>query len=226
MDKEKLKLHLRMIKHNLKTYKDDLHINEKFYKEKNYVNNEECYTLSQNCFSLKLLFSSLFFDDAKICFIVEAFNYFQDLEENILYESFSQSLTTFILEQMKRKKIIDGEYIKRNSVDLKEHMEMLGNYDYKKSKVTMYSYYFYKLRSFAYKDIPFIKKVLMTLNIDISNIIVREKNNKIYLKVRKKVNLETFQKLYKQKENIIDDIKSFFEYFYDIGIDEKGTLKK
>ncbi len=157
----------------------------KFVLEEKYINGEKAYEITQNLFSMSLLFSSFCYPDAKTCFFVEAFNFYQDLEPKVLYESFSQSITTYILQNMNKRHLITGEYVKNKSAELGSRMEMLGNYDYKNGNVTMYLFYFYKLRSFEQKDIKFLKSLFRLLEMDISNIAIVIKQGKIYLKLKR-----------------------------------------
>lgn len=79
---EKEKIKFAIIQHNLECFKHDNHLSEFFFFTKEVYNKEVFYDINQNAYSLPLLFTSLIFPNAKTCFFVELFNFFQNLPIN------------------------------------------------------------------------------------------------------------------------------------------------
>lgn len=202
----------------------------KFYLEKEYLNGEEVNEINQNLFSLDLLIKSSLYKDAKTGFIIEIFNFYQDLENGKFYKSFSQALTTYILEQMDFRGLIDGEYIKSKYINLNTFNKMFDNYNYK-NDTRMYIYYFYKLRSFNKSDKQFIKNMAKALNVDLKNIVISYKDNKMYLKLKREfvikqiVSQEVLKKVWQKRKFLYDDIAIVLNFYEDTFNEQLRLLK-
>ncbi len=224
---EQEKVRLSILKNKLNCFQSDFHLKEKFYLEEVDIDNGKVYDIFQNLYSLPLLFSALKYPDAKICFFVELINFYQTLEENVLYQSFSQSFTTYCLKILGRNKIIDLVHFKNSkNVDLNSHMEMLGNFHYKNSCVPMYIVNFYKLRSLNEVDIPLIKNLAYFLDINLSILEFIYKNDKMYIQLRKDFAIQQIKNgtlcknLFMQRKNIYTILKDCQAYFFEDFIDD------
>lgn len=222
LEREKAKLEI--FKHNLLCFKDDFHIKEHFFIEKETVGNSTYYDISQNISSLFFLLATFQYPDPITCFFIEAFNFYQDLPKrsNYPYRSCSQGLTTYYLREFARNQIINLiSSQKSHKIPLTAYMKMLGNYDHKNKEVQMYYSYFYKKRNLNKKDIPMIKNIAHILNIDVSNLKIISKNSKIYLRMNNKYKFyqlltgENFKKIYAQKEIIYSMLKEYGDYLFD-----------
>ena len=85
--------------------------------------------------SLSLLFRSFRYPNAQTYFFVELFNFYQNLSlyEDYLYQSFSQSITTYCLKEMEKRGLISFEKQFKSlasSPHLRKCMELFGNFQY------------------------------------------------------------------------------------------------
>lgn len=82
----------------------------------------------------------------------------------------------------------------------------------------MFFVFFYKLRSFEKKDLPFLESILQNMVIDTKILNIVTKNEKLYIElqkafiIRQVLNKEYVKKLWKKKELISSILK---EYKYD-----------
>lgn len=124
---------IRNIKIQFSVYAKYYHLEECFIVEKLKV--FECYNITQNTVSLSLLFRSFRYPNAQTYFFVELFNFYQNLSlyEDYLYQSFSQSITTYCLKEMEKRGLISFEKQFKNlssSPHLRKCMELFGNFQY------------------------------------------------------------------------------------------------
>lgn len=193
MDMEELKEKLEKLqiyKRRLLDFNEEYHMKESFIIEKKKETGKEfqfCYNIKQNLYSLSLVLASCFSPDATTCFFIELFNFFQDLpiENDYPYRSNSQSITTYCLKELARKKMIELDYSKKGGIyDIHSYMEMLGAYNYLNLDVQMYYCYFYKKCNLNKEDISLLKSMAHILNIDFSNLKIVFRDNRIYLKMK------------------------------------------
>lgn len=230
LEQEKIKLEI--FKHNLLCFKNDFHVKENFFVEKGKVGNRKYYNISQNVSSFSFLLSTFQYPNAKTCFFVELFNFYQDLPKrnDYPYRSFSQGFVTYCLKELARNQIIELVSCKKShKTQLTTYMEMLGNYEHKNKEVQMYYSYFYKKRSFNKKDISLIRSMAHILNINASQLKIVSKDNKIYLKMSNKYKFhqlltgDNFKNTYIQREVIYSILKEYKDYFFD---DKKENSKQ
>ena len=220
---EKEKIKLEILRNNFERLIENSNMKDKFFYALNDRNVPPCYEVEQNLSSPLFLFNALKYPNAKTCFLVEAFNYFQDLpiKTDYPYCSYSQILTTYCLKMLDKEKFIDIKAcFLLGKEDLESYMEMLGNYDYKKKEVKMYDVYFYKLCSLGQKDVPFAYKLMSKLGADSSILKVYVKDEKIYFGLKKNflckqwLTGEIFRNSLRQKEFFIEMLIEFYETLF------------
>lgn len=228
LEQEKIKL--ENFKHNLKNFNDTFYIKDKYYIELERTGRDFYYEISQNLFSIPLLFSSLFYPNATTCFFVELFNFYQDLPKhaNLPYYVYSQSLTTYFLKTLGRNDIVELLSCNKSHIfELNDYMMMLGNFHNKET--WMYCCYFYKRRSFNKNDILLVKNMANFLNIDFSQLKIVFEENKMFLKMKSKYKCQqfvtgnVFKNIYKQRKVLYYVLKEYKDYFFD---DEKENSKQ
>ncbi len=225
------KVRLSILKNNLNCFKEDFYVMDKFYIQELNQKGKTYYDISQNLYSLPLLLDSCYYSNATTSFFIEAFNFYQDLPKNsdFPYHIFSQSVTTYCLKELARHQMITLKSIQSDKSELNNYMEMLGNYEYKSPIVQMYDNYFYKKRNLMKKDISLLKSMMHILNIDISNLKIVSKGNKIYIRTKSRflchqlLSGEYFKNMQKQKEIFRYILKEYKQYLFD---DDYGRKRK
>lgn len=223
LEKERLKL--QIYKQRLLGFNREFHIEESFVIEKEKDDKFQFYyDITQNLYSLSLILSSCFSFDATTYFFIELFNFYQDLPiENVYpYHSNSQSITTYCLKELARKKLIYLLSCEKGILyDLDSYMEMFGIHNYPNINVQMYHCYFYKKRNLTKKNILLLKSIARILHIDLSNLTIVPKNQKIYLKMKscykchQLLSGEYFKNIYRQREYFFYLIKEYKNYLTD-----------
>ena len=221
------KSRLDMLKSNMTFLESDSQFRHKFYTLEENIGGVSSCNISQSKYSLPLLFAALKYPDAKTCFFIELFNFYQNLDFNILYRSFSPAMTTYALQELSRKHLIDFKIDTRSYfLDLSDYGKILGNYNlFKNEKERIYLVYFYKLSSIKKEHLSTIISLAKIVGIDFSNIKVYLKNDIMYLGLEKRIllkrllSLEYFKKLCQQRKiisDIVNEAKSYiFEDFND-----------
>lgn len=230
MSHEEKKNPLKIVKRNLNILLED----HKYYADKfliNFVDND----IYQNLTSIPFFYSSLFYPNSSSYFLLELVNFFGELEKNTIvpYQSYSQSLTTYCLKLLERKKIIQIKAWEEMDTyyDLKDYEEVIGTH--RNKKVSMYLVQFYKLRDLNMEDLPTIKNIARMLKIDFSIYNVKEINNKLELQLK---GIEKAKNIVNGKmlKNIVERKKAFSyifeclkeELFYEVFEEEKISKKR
>lgn len=195
---ENKKTKLIMFKGRFMSISENFFIKEQFFIDLLYSKYKiDYYKISQNPYSVILFFESLFYPNARSYFFVKLINLFQDLpiydegdDRKIIYNSLSQSFTTYCLKLLARNGFINitSQSSKKEDYDLIDYVCLLDanidkrEYDY---NVQMYDVYFSKNKSFLEEDLAFIYNIARFMGIDKSIYESIYKEGKIYLRLKK-----------------------------------------
>ncbi len=146
------------------------------------VNEIEYNRIDQNYCSIKLPFKQLFYPDSRTNFYLTFFNFFQDLDNNLKYESYSQAATTYYLKLLEKlNKIKIYSITKELKINLNKYYEPFHNFNNR--DVQMYNVVFEKIDSFHLNDLNCLYNIFSNLKIDDKYLNYYVKNNNVYFKI-------------------------------------------
>lgn len=227
---QQLKINLQVLMDNFDEYK------EPFFTSLEISENGSFYDISQNDYSLLLLFSSLFYKDAISCFFLELLNFYQKLESKnffttIPYLSYSQAITTYGLKCLARHHLIEILFCYQdNSYDLENYESLFGVYH--KKEVAMYTVSFYKLRNIMEKDLPLIASLAKGLQVDFSQFETYSVNEVLFFRLKKEAMLKNifsssiFEKVNTRKEPLFSILDSITDEIFHNVLDKNSMVKR
>lgn len=146
------------------------------------IEENEYNRIDQNNCSIKLPFKQLFYPDSRTNFYLTFFNFFQNLDNNLKYESYSQSATTYHLKQLEKLNKIKIHCITKDlKINLNKYYESFHNVNNK--DIQMYNVIFEKIDSFHLEDLDYVFNIFHNLKINNKYLNYYLKNNNIYFKI-------------------------------------------
>ncbi len=146
--------------------------------------------IEQELFSISLLLKSLFYTSSTLVYLISALNCFRELEcsnedDPKYYSGYSHSVTTYLLRTLAKFGIIKIISCERDGVyDLKNYYRVLGNKP-KDTFIKMYDIVFIKCRDLTLEDLPVVRKILKTLNVNERELNFEEIDGKLNISVKR-----------------------------------------